>query len=60
MELGVGTGGSVNACNSSTWVCAPIATDLPMLSSAAADRLGTVFVVTSALVPGAADVSALP
>jgi len=60
MEFGVGTGGSVNACDTSTWVCAQVATGLPMLTPATIDRNGTVYVVTDALVPGAADVSALP
>ena len=60
MENGQGTGGSVNACNSSTWVCTQVATGLPMLSSAVVDGKGTVFVVTNALVPAAIDISALP
>jgi len=60
MQLGKGTGGSVNACDSSTWVCSEVSTGLPMVSSAAVDRTGTVFVVTNAVIPGLAGVSALP
>ncbi len=60
MEEGQGTGGSVNACDPSTWTCAQVATNLFMLTSAAVGRDGTIYVVTNALIPGAADVSALP
>jgi hypothetical protein len=60
MEFGQGTGGSVNACNTSTWVCTQIATNLPMLSSAVADRRGTVHIVTGAVDPSSVDVSSLP
>ena len=60
MEFGQGTGGSVNACNTSTSVCTQVATGLPMVTSAAVDGVGTVFVVTNALVPGATEVRALP
>lgn len=60
MDEGVGVGGSVNACDPGTWTCQQIATGLPMLTSAAVARDGTVYVVTNALVPGAAEVSPLP
>jgi hypothetical protein len=60
MEVGQGTGGSVSACNSATWVCSQISTGLPMVTAAAVDGAGKVFVVTNALVPGATDVSVLP
>lgn len=56
----VGTGGSVNACDTSTWICGEIATGLNMAMSAAVGRNGTVFVLTNALIPGAAQVSTLP
>jgi hypothetical protein len=60
MEEGQGVGGSVNACNTVTWSCNQIATGLFMVTSATVGRNGTVSVVTNALIPGAADVSALP
>jgi hypothetical protein len=60
MESGQGTGGSVNRCNSSTWVCTQVATGLPMLTSAAVDVDGRVWVVTNALNPASVDISALP
>lgn len=60
MEFGQGTGGSVNACDTSTWVCTQIATGLNMLTSATVGRDGTIYVVTNALIPGAAQISTLP
>ena len=60
MEFGQGKGGSVNACNSSTWVCTQVATNLPMLSSAVADRRGAVHIVTGAVDPSTVSVSTLP
>jgi hypothetical protein len=60
MENGQGVGGSVNACNAGTWTCQQIATGLPMLTSAAVARNGTVWVVTNALIPGGVDISPLP
>jgi hypothetical protein len=59
-EFGLGTGGSVNTCDSSTWVCVQVATGLPMLTSIAIDGNSTVWVVTNALDPTTVDVSALP
>jgi hypothetical protein len=60
MEFGQGIGGSVNRCHSGTWTCQQIATGLPMLTSATVTRQGTIYVVTKALIPGAADISPLP
>ena len=60
MEFGQGKGGSVNACNSRTWVCTQVATNLPMLSSAVADRRGQVHIVTGAVDPSSVSVSTLP
>jgi hypothetical protein len=54
------TGGSVNACNPTTLVCSQIATGIPMVSAATVTRDGQVWIVKNALVPGAADVVALP
>jgi hypothetical protein len=52
-------GGTVNACNSSTWTCTAVATGLPIPIAAAVDRDGTVYVAISALEPDA-QVIALP
>lgn len=60
MQLGKGTGGSVNACDTRTWQCSQIASGLPMLSSAAVDGDGKVYAVTNALVPGLISVSVVP
>jgi hypothetical protein len=60
MENGVGTGGSVNACNSATWVCTQVATGLNQLTSATVGQDGKVSIVTNALTPGAATISTLP
>jgi hypothetical protein len=53
-------GGTVNACDSSTWTCTEVTTGLPIPIAAAVDRNGTVYVAISALVPGAAQVIKLP
>jgi len=60
MQNGKGTGGSLNACNSSTWVCTQVATGKPMLSAVAVGGDGTKFIVTNALIPATVDISALP
>lgn len=61
VEFGLGTlGGTVNACDSSSWSCAEVAGGLPMPIAAAVDRSGTVYTAILALVPGAAQVIALP
>jgi len=60
MQMGKGTGGSVNACNSTTWVCTQVATGLPMVSSVAVGRDGTVHIVTGAVNPLAVDIGTLP
>jgi hypothetical protein len=58
-QLG-GLGGTVNACNISTWNCTEVATGLPMPIATATDRRGTIHVAINALVPGAAEVITLP
>lgn len=60
MQLGKGRGGSVHACSWATWACAPVAAGLPMISSAAVDRRGTVYAVTNAVLPFLTEVSTLP
>jgi hypothetical protein len=57
MQLGKGTGGSVNACNTRTWQCTQIATGLPMLSSVAVDGAGQIYTVTNALISGSISIS---
>ncbi len=58
-QLG-GLGGTVNACDSSTWTCSEVATGLPILIAATVDRQGTVYAAILSLVPGAAQVIELP
>jgi hypothetical protein len=62
VEFGVGSqGGTVNACNTATWTCSPVATGLTMPMGAAVDRrAGEVYVTTNVLIPGAAQVIKLP
>ncbi|HSL21613.1 MAG TPA: ScyD/ScyE family protein [Vicinamibacterales bacterium] len=61
VEHGVGmAGGTVNACDTSTWTCTEVAGQLPMPIAAAVNRSGTVYVAINALVPGAAEVVPLP
>jgi glucose/arabinose dehydrogenase len=62
VEFGVGSlGGTVNACNPSTWTCSQVATGLPIPIGAAVDRrAGEVYVTINALIPGAAQVIKLP
>jgi hypothetical protein len=57
---GLTRGGTVNACDSGSWACTEVATGLPIPIAAAVDRDGTVYTAISALVPGAAQVIALP
>lgn len=57
---GLTLGGTVNACDSSTWTCTEVGTGLPIPTAAAVDRDGTVYAAISALVPGAAQVISLP
>jgi hypothetical protein len=59
MEFGQGTGGSVSACNTATWVCTEVATGFNQLTSATVGGDGTLFILTNALIPGAAEISTL-
>jgi hypothetical protein len=58
-QLG-GAGGTVNACDSSTWTCSEKATGLPIPMAVAVDKNGGLSAAILALVPGAADVIPLP
>jgi len=61
VELGLGgLGGTVNACNSSSWTCSVVAGSLPLPSAVAVDRNGTVYATVLSLVPGSAQVIVLP
>jgi hypothetical protein len=61
VEFGVGSlGGTVNACDPTTWTCSEVATHLPIPVGAAVNRRGEVFVTINALIPGAAQVIKLP
>jgi hypothetical protein len=61
VELGIGTvGGTVNACNPTTWVCTAIATGLPIPAATTVSKTGTVYTLINALIPGAAQVITLP
>ncbi len=49
-------GGTVNACDSTTWSCTEEATDLQIPIAVALNESGVAFVAVSALVPGEAEV----
>jgi hypothetical protein len=57
---GLTQGGTVNACNSSTWTCTEKATGLNIPIAAAVTPDGTVYAVINALIPGEATVVTLP
>ena len=51
-----GVGGTVNACETRFWTCAPVKTDLPQPIAAAVNRKGRVYAVINALEPGEAEI----
>jgi hypothetical protein len=57
---GLTQGGTVNACNLSAGTCSVVAAGLPLPIATAVDRNGTVYAAIAALIPGAAQVIALP
>jgi hypothetical protein len=60
VEVGVGAlGGTVNACDSTTWQCTPLATGLTIPIATTVGKDGTVYALVGALIPGAAEVIAL-
>ncbi|HSM38255.1 MAG TPA: ScyD/ScyE family protein [Candidatus Limnocylindrales bacterium] len=56
---GGGSGGTVNACDSSSWTCSEVATGLP-IPAATTVANGTLYALVWALVPGMAEVIPLP
>ena len=61
VEFGLGgVGGTVNGCDASTWACTEVAAGLPLPSAAAVGGDGTLYAAIWALVPGMAQVIALP
>jgi hypothetical protein len=57
-EIGpdVMAGGTVNACDPSTWTCTELATELTLPIAVAVNASSAVFVAVSALIPGEAEV----
>lgn len=60
IEIGLGVGGSVNACDTTSGSCAQIATGLPLVTAATVGKDGHVSVVINGLIPGAAAIHRLP
>jgi sugar lactone lactonase YvrE len=61
VEFGLGSlGGTVNACDVASGSCSEVAAGLPIPMAAAVDRDGVVYTAILALVPGSAQVIALP
>lgn len=58
--FGLVTGGTVNACDLGTGTCEEVATGLPVVTAAAFGRGDQLWVTENALVPGVAQVVALP
>ena len=57
---GLTQGGTVNACNSTTWACSEVATNLMLPMATASDQKGKLYAAVAGLVPGAAQVIELP
>lgn len=55
-----GAGGTVNACDFSTWTCSPLATGLPIPIATTVGKDGGLYAVIWALVPGFAQVVPMP
>lgn len=53
-------GGTVNTCNTSTWSCQALATDLTLPIATTVDKKGKLYAAVNSLIPGAAAVIALP
>jgi hypothetical protein len=60
VELGVGTlGGTVSACDPTTWQCTPLATGLTIPVATTVGKDGTVYALVGALIPNGVQVIAL-
>ena len=57
---GLTLGGTVNACTPGSWTCSVVASGLSIPTAVAVGRDRTVYVAISGLIPGAAQVIALP
>lgn len=55
-----GANPTVNTCNPSSWVCSEVATGLPMSIASTVGKDGTVYAAIKVLIPGEAEVIALP
>ena len=58
--FGVVTGGTVSACDVATLVCTEVATGIPIVTAITFGKDGTLWATQNALIPGAAEVIALP
>ncbi|HEV8420307.1 MAG TPA: ScyD/ScyE family protein [Actinomycetota bacterium] len=56
IEIGDGIGGTVNACNPSSWSCTEVGTGLPMSIASTVGKDGTVYAAIKVLIPGEAEV----
>ena len=59
-ELGIVTGGSINACDLSTLSCQEVATGIPLVTAITFGKKEQLWATQNALVPGAATVVAVP
>lgn len=59
LEIGEGEkmeGGTVNACNPSSWSCSEVATELPMVIASTPGKHGELYAAIKVLIPGEAEV----
>jgi len=56
MELGMGVGGTINACDLTTLSCSSVAAGIPILSSIAFGKNGSLWATRNALIPPIAEV----
>ena len=54
------TGGSINACDVNAGTCSEVATGLPILTAITFGKDGTLWATKNALIPGLAEVVAVP
>lgn len=58
--LGTGAGGTINACDLATLTCEVVAEGVPILTAITFGKDHTLWATTNALIPGAAEVVAIP